>query len=111
MNATRSSKARLLNVRIASTCAVLSARATRTSALFTSIYISLLITSRPKSDKYFEGYPGDTEETSPLSPREMRGGETPHPPRRDRPTLDEDAVKSVDERMKSLDVSSQASAA
>lgn len=111
MNATRSSKARLLNARIASTCAVPSARATRASALSASIYISLLITCRPKSDKYFEGYPGDTEETFLLSQKEMRGGETHHPPRRDRPTLDEDAVKSVDERMKNLDVSSQASAA
>ena len=111
MNATRSSKARLLNARIASTCAVLSARAIRTSALSTSIYISLLTSPRPKTDKYVEGYPGDTEETFPLSQREMRGGDTHHPPKRDKPTLDKDAVKSVEERMKSLDVSSQASAA
>ena len=111
MNATRSSKARLPNARIASTCAVLSARATRTSAFSTSINISLLTSPRPKSDKYLEGYPGDTEETVPSSQREMGGGETHRPPRRDKTTLDEDAVKSVEERMKSLDVSSQASAA
>ena len=111
MNVTRFSKARPLNARIASTCAVLSARATRMSALCASINIPLLISSRPKSDKYLEGYPGDTEETVPSSHREMGGGETHRPSRRNKPTLDEDAVKNVEERMKSLDVSSQASAA
>ena len=111
MNATRSSKARLLNARIASTCAVLSAPETRTSALSTRINIPLLTSPRPKSDKYLEGYPGDTEETVPSSQGEMGGGEIHHPPRSNKSRLDQDAVKSVEERMKSLDVSSQASAA
>ena len=73
--------------------------------------ILLLISPRPKAGKYLEGYPGDTEETVPSSQGETGGGETHRPPRSNKPTLDEDAVKRVEERMKSLDVSSQASAA
>ncbi|KAF6223843.1 hypothetical protein HO173_013174 [Letharia columbiana] len=97
----------------------------------------------PKSDKYLEGYPGDTEETFPLAKREMRSirthvrwncekcetlfqdtektcghcghekcNECPRqPPKTVKRTLDDEAVKSVEERMKTLDVSPQASAA
>lgn len=143
MNAKRSSKARLLNVRLASTCAVPSAHATRMSTHITSIRVASLIHPRPKSDKYPEGYLGHTEETFPLARREMRSIRTHvrwncekcetlfkdtektcgncghekcdgcprYPPKRVGPTLDDDAVKSVEEKMRTLDVSPQASAA
>ena len=110
---------------------------------FTRIDKSSLTSSRPKSDKYPAGYPGDTEETFPLAKRELKSIRTHvrwncekcerlfkdtekfcgncghekcddcprHPAQKSKPTPDEDAVRSVEERMKRLDVSPQASAA
>ena len=107
------------------------------------IHIISLTPPRPKSEKHFEGYPDDTEETFTLARREMRSirthvrwncekcetlfkdtektcskcghekcDECPrHPPKSVKGTLDDDAVKSVEERMRTLDVSPQASAA
>jgi len=102
----------------------------------------LLTASRPKKEKYLQGYPGDSEQTSAHGQREtdtsakVRSScekcnytfgdshyfcancghkKCDNCPRQQiqkvsRP-LDADAVKSVEERMKKLDVSPQASAA
>ncbi|KAL8771617.1 MAG: hypothetical protein Q9209_003061 [Squamulea sp. 1 TL-2023] len=94
----------------------------------------------PKKDKYPEGYPGDsdyniaTRERHPIRvhvrwtchqcsstfrdlSRKCEGcghdrcDDCPrHPPKREKPKLDPDAVKSIDERMRKMDISPQASA-
>ncbi|KAL8940463.1 MAG: hypothetical protein Q9211_002260 [Gyalolechia sp. 1 TL-2023] len=59
----------------------------------------------PKTEKYPAGYPGDSDYN--IVTRER------HPIRvhRDKPKLNPDAVKSVEERMRAMDLSPQASAA
>ncbi|KAL8760663.1 MAG: hypothetical protein Q9184_003161 [Pyrenodesmia sp. 2 TL-2023] len=94
-----------------------------------------------KKDKYPSGYPGDTEFTGVIRERHPirvhvrwtchecsktfkdlskhcegcghdRCDACPrHPPKRDKPKLDPDAVKSIEERMKTMGISPQASAA
>ena len=53
----------------------------------------------------------DTEKTCRNCGHEKCENCPSHPPRKPKRTLDEDAVKSVEERMKTLDISPQASAA
>ncbi|KAI4176091.1 MAG: hypothetical protein LQ346_007960 [Caloplaca aetnensis] len=96
---------------------------------------------RPKTDKYPSGYPGDDESTGVVRERHPirvhvrwtchacsttfkdlskqcegcghdRCDECPrHPPKREKAKLDPDAVKSIEERMKTMGISPQASAA
>ena len=101
-----------------------------------------LTRQRPKLDKYPHGYPGDTDETFPLSRRELRSirthvrwtchecktlfkdtekicGNCSHercnycsrePAETKKEPLDEEAVKSIERKMKEMAISSQASA-
>ena len=109
----------------------------------TSLPMLWLTPPRTRSEKSFDDYPGDTEETSPLAKQEMKSIRNPvrwncekcetlfkdtetvcsncghekcddcprYPPKRVKQTPDDDAVKSVEEKMNSLQVSPHASAA
>ncbi len=112
MSVRRCLLARPSSVRSASTIAVRSVRGIRKFLKAVRSYILLTLAS-PKTSKYPDGYPGDTVEEDLIG----QGGRKPiqtevsNPTSRGKRPEDQAAIESVEARMKSLDISSQASAA